>query len=1782
MKKIIALTLSLACMLTSFSFTAAANAETTPSTVLYVAVDGNNSNSGTADSPLATIEGARDKIREIKKTTGLPAGGITVYVKNGTYRVKEQINFTEEDSGTKESPIVYKAWGDGKTSLLGGIEIAGKDFEKITNADPNYERLGTALAKENVSVYDLSKDLSKEEYSGKITYNGKEYDPWSIGGRGAYGSGIPGIEVYYNDKGMDAARWPNRADNGKNVYAQFASLVSKAEGNGINYKGAVYKYADKRIEKYATTKNASIVNITGYWSERSSFKIDPSKGEVSLDHAGEYQFHWMANTTYFYEHIFEELDKEGEYYFDYDTGKVYVYGDSKIKDATIKVSLFGNNAHDALLRVDKASYITFSGFDIGLSRVNGIHVTSGTDVTISDCNIFGVGLAGIADGTLYGGWSDPYLRGRGYGIYGYDCGKEAYQAAAGYNHNYINNHVYNTGIQGVVIRAGDRIDLDAANHTVLNCEINNTGRFEQSFGAAVTAYGVGVNVIGNTLHDAPFSAIYFATNDSVIEYNDIYNCMNEGNDMGVLYGSGWDASICAGTEIRYNYIHDVDGTLSNSGIVGGGDIVGLKENVARRIGIYSDDGKPFLEMHHNIFANMPIGIVGHGGAEHNMNDNIFINVRKPIWIEGYVESIKAAYEEKGVGGMWSVPNLGGAEYGALDNPAWREKHPEVFKVKDELTARADSAWWGGHDIKGNYSVFYTNPDDCNATLTFYYEYGLKYARVANNTFTTSTEGFADVANGDYSFTENSKVLKTNPNLKSIDFKKIGRSKDVKSILVNGLASTSKTLKLSDCNITTKALRLVFNEELTNFTAKLFNTANNEIAVTASTGGKTATVKASVPMSLEGNYYLIYTATSASGTFEGCKKIAFNKIWADDFESYNDLSELGENYNVTYQGSGAKDFSDKASEFELFTRDGNTYLNMKGDQIYLKPKTCGVNATYEIDVLAKDSTAEKPTSANFMVHTNMYPDYYEGTLIQVSSFANAIKYQDFFSAARPPIVHGETYAFIRETSAVKGSPFYAAAFCNGNFLGEGYKETFNMTNADYNTFSICKWSNPDLLIDNMKIYTVTEEDIETTLELKNISATKSEVVLDYGAKIPNGAFTLTKDGVPVAASVSKTNGGKTVVITPKTELVLDTLYEIHVTGVSDEYGRTINGYNQPFMLKKLFADDFESYTSVSDMDSVWNVSSTVLGKDYTVSDFNTFAGKEIYGLTEDGWLVIDGNKDNGAINIKSDDVSQWNKYTLELDVKRDQGTPYYLDIMYHMVRTNGKPNDYTNNFRFGLWQNGRVQTFFTKGIVTNDSDVIFTKDSYHLKLTTKTGNDLQVYKDNEKALSYTYNLPLATYAAGGEIGFKVIGGDNKQYIDNVLVYKLITFDEIPTVPELQNISATKSEVTLDYSAEVTNGTFTLTQGGSEIEASVSKLNDGKTVVITPKTELALDTVYELHASDIFDNIIGTAPAYNKPFILQTLFSDDFSYTSVAEMDKVWNVSDQNLDKDYSVSGFNTFAGKDVYTLENGRLAINGNYKNGAINIKAYDASQWNNYTLEVDIGKDAGKRWWLDIMYHMYRNNKRPNDIRNNFRLGLDWNNNTGAAAYFLDCNDFGHSTNTGVFNADTHHLKFTTTTGYDLQVFKDKENVFSHTYGRAFGNGEIGFKVLGGDTDKQYIDNVVAYKLVELDNTQNNIFVKEATVTETGVTGTYTLAKYGTEALESANVIVAAYGESNKLLGMQLIPVAQVESHDGNFSFECNTPGNIVYVKAYLWNSIGGMTPEALSGSKIIGYQTYE
>ena len=59
--------------------------QSVPAATFLVATNGNDANPGTEAKPFATIERARDEIRQLKSTGPLPAGGIVVEVRGGTY-----------------------------------------------------------------------------------------------------------------------------------------------------------------------------------------------------------------------------------------------------------------------------------------------------------------------------------------------------------------------------------------------------------------------------------------------------------------------------------------------------------------------------------------------------------------------------------------------------------------------------------------------------------------------------------------------------------------------------------------------------------------------------------------------------------------------------------------------------------------------------------------------------------------------------------------------------------------------------------------------------------------------------------------------------------------------------------------------------------------------------------------------------------------------------------------------------------------------------------------------------------------------------------------------------------------------------------------------------------------------------------------------------------------------------------------------------------------------------------------------------------------------------------------------------------------------------------------------------------------------------------------------------------------------------------------------------------------------------------------------------------------
>jgi hypothetical protein len=114
---------------------------------IYVNVDGDDSNAGTEENPVASLEAARDLIRQYKAVKILPKGGITVWIGKGQYDQQKSFVLNENDSGEPDAPIVWRALPDEKVSITGGQSIPSEKFKKVTDKAIIRRLSGNAIGK---------------------------------------------------------------------------------------------------------------------------------------------------------------------------------------------------------------------------------------------------------------------------------------------------------------------------------------------------------------------------------------------------------------------------------------------------------------------------------------------------------------------------------------------------------------------------------------------------------------------------------------------------------------------------------------------------------------------------------------------------------------------------------------------------------------------------------------------------------------------------------------------------------------------------------------------------------------------------------------------------------------------------------------------------------------------------------------------------------------------------------------------------------------------------------------------------------------------------------------------------------------------------------------------------------------------------------------------------------------------------------------------------------------------------------------------------------------------------------------------------------------------------------------------------------------------------------------------------------------------------------------------------------------------------------------------------
>ncbi|MDY4976359.1 MAG: right-handed parallel beta-helix repeat-containing protein, partial [Clostridia bacterium] len=536
--------------------------------VYYVATDGNDENAGTIDAPFATIEKARDVIA----AASLPEGGVTVYIRGGTYPVSKTINFTSQNSGEEGKPIVYQAYPGEEVAFVGGKTLDTSKMQKVTD-----EALLNRLVDKNAREHLMSIDLGEQ---------GVEMTPLA-----GYGWGFPSYnptEIYMNGTQLKQARWPND-DQSLNLIQAAPVVGEDAEGYNDRSQPVKMTYPDEenRSAKWTVKKGDAYVGgaIVYFWANtnlridtldaanKTVTSIDPSVYSL-IPGAG-----WGQQYKIYFGNIFEEIDQPGESYVDRENNILYFYPVGDTKKSNIMVSTLNR----AMVNVSSASYLTFKGISFEDTRATPVTLNGANHIQIEDTEISGSSQMGIT-------------------------------ITNSKNCTISGCHFYDMASSAISITGGDRTNLNSDYNVIENSYFHNCSLKPGERFAIILSGTVGETIRHNEFDDLQCCAISLNdANDTLIEYNKISNSLYFSSDMGAIY---WGRNnTVLGTVVRYNYFENL-----------GSELKVLKEGYVD--GVFWDDGASGPELYGNVFynaGNEQSSIRTNGGEVSNVHGNVIID-----------------------------------------------------------------------------------------------------------------------------------------------------------------------------------------------------------------------------------------------------------------------------------------------------------------------------------------------------------------------------------------------------------------------------------------------------------------------------------------------------------------------------------------------------------------------------------------------------------------------------------------------------------------------------------------------------------------------------------------------------------------------------------------------------------------------------------------------------------------------------------------------------------------------------------------------------------------------------------------------------------------------------------------------------------------------------------------------------------------------------------------------------------------------------------------------------
>lgn len=538
---------------------------------LYVSPNGDDGNPGTLAEPFATINRARQAVRNLN---GNMQGDITVYVEDGVYPITETLQWETEDSGSNGYSIRFQAAEGAAPVISGGVKLTG--WQQAENGP---------LWKTNAG----DKQFRQLYVNGQRATRAQSSDTYDALRLNDAGNGFIVSDTVIGDwENADAIEFVwNKSWRHHRLIVDTISAGSQQGEWNVAFKQPYFDWA--RTSGYLA-----------FGPNELAFKI---------------------------ENALELLDTPGEWYLDQTTGDVYYYPLPEENMTTAEVIA---PQLDTLLEIrgtleQPVHHVAFHGLTFqhgswlrpseqGLSTIQGDIIANGTNQTGGNHQ----GEKVIGSVLVHAG---EHIR--------FERNRWAHMGAAGLvlengasDIQIVGNIFTDISASGIII--GDMKDAYpedprqvTSTNTIENNVIYDIGTEYWNSVGIFALYVDNVSIVHNELYDFPYSGISLGwgwgahqesgiLKNNRVEGNHIHHGMYGLNDGGAVYLLGKQP----GTVIARNLVHDNHNTYG---------------------GIYLDTGSIGMTVTENITYKVPSGLINWNMFKYNITDpaldpdNTFVN-----------------------------------------------------------------------------------------------------------------------------------------------------------------------------------------------------------------------------------------------------------------------------------------------------------------------------------------------------------------------------------------------------------------------------------------------------------------------------------------------------------------------------------------------------------------------------------------------------------------------------------------------------------------------------------------------------------------------------------------------------------------------------------------------------------------------------------------------------------------------------------------------------------------------------------------------------------------------------------------------------------------------------------------------------------------------------------------------------------------------------------------------------------------------------------------------------